>query len=167
MFQVRIIRSEDQIISFFLTFGRGVYIFEESPISIQDVIGDVFCPRKYCFNREECEYFDGHVKTPRSVCACGRCGTRLFVQKGPFTLQAQVMSTKNRQNIFFVKRRTCHPTNICSLMSYFNQPSIERKNCMRTTKCVYISTNKTCSFCDCKSCKAWCHVLKMPFRDQN
>ena len=52
---VRNIFSEDQKISFFLSFGQGVYLFEESPKSIQDVIGDVCCPGEYCFNREKCE----------------------------------------------------------------------------------------------------------------
>ena len=36
----------------------------------------------------------------------------------------------------------------------------------RNEKCVYISTNKTTSFCDCKKCKACCNVLKIPFKDQ-
>ena len=33
-------------------------------------------------------------------------------------------------------------------------------------KCVYISTNKTTSFYDCKKCKACCNVLNTHFRDQ-
>ena len=53
--QVRNIPFEDQTSSFFLSFGQGVYIFEESPKSIQDVIGDVYCPGKYCLNRQKCE----------------------------------------------------------------------------------------------------------------
>ena len=36
----------------------------------------------------------------------------------------------------------------------------------RKQKCVYISTNKTTSFYDFKKCKACCHVLNIPFRDQ-
>ena len=36
----------------------------------------------------------------------------------------------------------------------------------RNEKCVYISTNKTTSFYDCKKCKACCKVLNIPFRDQ-
>ena len=36
----------------------------------------------------------------------------------------------------------------------------------RNEKCVYISTNKTTSFYDCKMCKACCHVLNIPFKDQ-
>ena len=36
----------------------------------------------------------------------------------------------------------------------------------RCTKCVYNSTNKTTSFYGCKKCKACCHVLKIPFKDQ-
>ena len=31
---------------------------------------------------------------------------------------------------------------------------------------VYISTNKTTSFYDCKKCKACCNVLIIPFKDQ-
>ena len=33
-------------------------------------------------------------------------------------------------------------------------------------KCVYLSTNKTTNFYDCKKCKACFHVLNMPFKDQ-
>ena len=36
--QIRNIPFEDQINSFFLSFGPGVYIFEENPKSIRDVI---------------------------------------------------------------------------------------------------------------------------------
>ena len=45
---------EDQTYSILLSFGQGVHFFEESPKSIQDEIGDVYCPGKYCFNRENC-----------------------------------------------------------------------------------------------------------------
>ena len=36
----------------------------------------------------------------------------------------------------------------------------------RNEKCVYISSNKTTSFYDCKKYKACCHVLNIPFKDQ-
>ena len=36
----------------------------------------------------------------------------------------------------------------------------------RIEKCVYISTNKTNSFYDCKKCKACWNVLNIPFKDQ-
>ena len=36
----------------------------------------------------------------------------------------------------------------------------------RNEKCVYISTNKTTSFYDCKECKAFCNVLNFAFKDQ-
>ena len=39
--QVRKFRFGDKTNSFFLSFGQGVYIFEERPKSVQDVIGDV------------------------------------------------------------------------------------------------------------------------------
>ena len=36
----------------------------------------------------------------------------------------------------------------------------------RNEKYVYLSTNKTTSFYDCKKCKVCCNVLNIPFRDQ-
>ena len=36
--QVRNISFEDQINSFFLSLGQGVYLFEENPKSVQDVV---------------------------------------------------------------------------------------------------------------------------------
>ena len=56
---------EDQTNSFSLSYGHGVYIFEESPKSIEDVIGDVYCPGYYCSSREKCESLGGYVTTPR------------------------------------------------------------------------------------------------------
>ena len=72
--QVRNIPFEDQTNSFFLSFGPGVYIFEENPKSIQDIIGDVYCPGEYCLNREKCKSIGGYVTTPRSIYGCDNCG---------------------------------------------------------------------------------------------
>ena len=36
----------------------------------------------------------------------------------------------------------------------------------RNEKCVYISTNQTTNFNNCKKCKACCNVLNIPFKDQ-
>ena len=36
----------------------------------------------------------------------------------------------------------------------------------RNEKSVYISTNKTTNFYECKKCKACCHVLKIPCKGQ-
>ena len=85
---------EDQTNSFVLSLGQGVYLFEETPKSLQDVIGDVFFPGKYCSNREECESLDGYVTIPRSIYGCGKCGAWLFVRKVPFMLQEHVKTIK-------------------------------------------------------------------------
>ena len=63
--QVRNIPFEDQTKSFFLSLGQGVYIFEETPKPIQDVLGDVYCPGKDCSNGEKCESLDGYPTTTR------------------------------------------------------------------------------------------------------
>ena len=133
--QVHNFAFEDQTNSFFLSLGQGVYIFEESPKSVQDVIGDVFCPRKYCSNREKCESLGGYVTTPSSTYACRKCGAWLFVHKVPFMLQEQVKTTKTdkTRSCLARKRRTWFPTNNYYLMAHFDQPNKERKNCVWTT----------------------------------
>ena len=100
--QVRNIPFEDQRNSFFLSLGQGVYIFEEIPKSVQYVFGDVYCPGKYCSNREKCESIGGYVTTPRSIYGCGKCGAWLFVHKVPVILQEHVKTTKTEQNTFFL-----------------------------------------------------------------
>ena len=96
---------EDQRNSFFLSFGQGAYIFEETPKSIQDVIGDVYFPGKYCFNREKCESLDGCVTTPRSIYDCGKCGAWLIVHKVPLMLEEHVRTTKTDETCFFFAKK--------------------------------------------------------------
>ena len=103
--QVRNIPFEDQTNSFFLSFGAGVYIFEESVKTIQDVIGDLYCPGKYCLNRKKCESIGGYVTTSRSIYGCGKCGAWLFVHKFPFTLQEHVKTTKTDKTRFFFGKK--------------------------------------------------------------
>ena len=99
--QVPIIPSEDQTKkSFSLSFGQGVYIFEDFPKSIQVVIGDVYCPGNYCFKREKCESLGRYVRTPRSIYGCGKCGAWLFVHKVPFMLKELVKTTKQTKRAF-------------------------------------------------------------------
>ena len=100
--QVRNIPFEDQRISFSLSFGPGVYIFEENPKSIQDVLGDVYFPGEYCLKEENCISFVGYVTTPRSIYGCDNYGAWLLVHNVPFTLQEHVKTTKNRQNTLFL-----------------------------------------------------------------
>ena len=96
---------EEQTNSFFLSLGQGVYIFEESPKSIQDVIGDVFCPGEFCFNREKCKSIDGYVTTPKFIYGCNHCGAWLFVHKVPFKLQRHVKTTKTDKTRFFFAKK--------------------------------------------------------------
>ena len=92
--QVRKNPFENQTNSFFLSLGQEVCIFEKSPKSVQDVIGDVYCPGKFCSIREKCESLGGYVTTPRSIYASGKRGPWLFVHKVPFMLQEHVKTTK-------------------------------------------------------------------------
>ena len=105
VWQVRNLPFEDQTNSFFLSVGRGVYIFEESPTSSQYVSVDVYCPGKYCSNREKCEPLGSFEATPRSIYACGKCGASLFVHKVLFMLQEHVKTTKTDKTRFFSARK--------------------------------------------------------------
>ena len=163
---------EDQSNSFFLSLGQGVYIFEKNPKSVQDVIGDVYCPGKYCSKREKCESFAGYVTTLRSIYACGKCGAWLFVDNFPYMLQEHVRTTKTEKTRFFCQKKMNLVPNKQLLLNVPFQSTKYRKkelcvdNKVRETigdlfcpacineKCVYISTNKTTSFYDCKKCKA-------------
>ena len=166
--QARNNRFEDQTNSFFLSFRQGVYNFEESPKSIQDVIADVYCPGKYCSNREKCESLDCYVTTPRSIYGCGKCGAWLFVHKVPFMLQEHVEATKTDKTRFFFAKKKMNLVPNKQLLPNVPFQSTNRKKelCVdnkvqetigdvycptcRNEKCVYISTNKTASFYDCK-----------------
>ena len=103
--QVLNLLFEEQTNSLFLSIGQGVYIFEESPKSIQDVFEDVFCPGNYCFNRENCESLGGYVTTPRSIYGFRKCGAGLFVHKVPFKLQEHVKTTKTDKTRFFFAKK--------------------------------------------------------------
>ena len=103
---------EEQINSFFLSLGQGVYISEERPKSVQEVIGDVYCPAKSCLNRGKCKSIGGYVTTPRSIYGCDNCGARLFVHKVPFKLQEHVKTTKtDKTRFFFAKKDVTRQTN--------------------------------------------------------
>ena len=106
VFQVRNIPFEYQTNFFLLSLGQGVYFFQESPKSVQDVNGVVYCLGKYCSNREKCESLNGYVTTSRSIYACGKCGAWLFVHKVPFMLQEHVKTTKTYKAHFFFARKS-------------------------------------------------------------
>ena len=110
--QVWNVPFEDQTNSFFLSLGPGAYAFEENPKSIQDVIGDVYCPGKYCLNREKCKSIGGYVTTPRSIYGCDNCGAWLFVHKVPFMLQEHVKTKKktDKTRFFFAKKDVTRQT---------------------------------------------------------
>ena len=105
MCQVRNIPFEEQLNSFFLSLGQGVYIFQENQNSVQHVIGDMYCPGEFCLNREKYETLGGYVTTPRSIYGCGKCGAWLFVHKVPLTLQEHVKTTKTDKTRFFFAKK--------------------------------------------------------------
>ena len=145
-----------------MSFGQGVYIFDETPKSIiQDVIGDVYCPGKHCFNREKCDSLGGCVTTPKPIYSWGKSGAWLFVHKVPFMLQQQVKTTKTDKTRFFfaAKKMNLVPNKELLPNVPFEPTKYRRKElCVdnivqetigdvycptcRNEKCVYISTKK-------------------------
>ena len=105
MCQVRNIHFEEQKDSFFLSLGPGVYIFEERSKSVQEFIGDVYCPGKYCLSTEKCKSIGGYKTTPRSIYGCDICGAWLFVHKVPFKLQEHVIRQKQTKHAFSLLKK--------------------------------------------------------------
>ena len=128
--QVRNIPFEDQTNSFFLSFGPGVYIFEENPKSIQDVIGDVYCPGEYCLTKEKCKSIGGYVTTPRTIYGCDNFGAWLFVHKVFFTLQEHIkMAKTDKTRLFFAKKDVTRQTIVQQSPISINQIQKERIVC--------------------------------------
>ena len=71
-----------------------------------------------------------------------------------FLLNAPFQSTKYR------KKELCVDNKVREIVGDVYCPTC------RNEKCVYLSTKKTTSFYDCKKCKACCHVLNIPFKNQ-
>ena len=100
-------------------------------------------------------------------------------------LQEHVKTTKaDKKRFFFARERwTWYPTNNYYLMSRFNQTSIERKNCVWTTKyerltemyiVQHVKMKRVLTFqprkqlvsTTVKKSKACCNVLNIPIKDQ-
>ena len=99
-------------------------------------------------------------------------------------LQEHVKTTKTDKTRFFCEEKmNLVPNNHLSLNVPFESNNFRKKRIVRrpqstrdlwicllssmwSEKCVYISTNKTTTFYDCRRCKACCHVLNIPFKDQ-
>ena len=74
----------------------------------------------------------------------------------------------NKQLLFIVPFQTSKNRKKELCMDRKVQKTIGGAYCATCSKekFVYISTNRTTSFCDCKKCKACCHVLNIPSMDQ-
>ena len=131
--QVRNIPFEEQTNSFFLSLGQGVYIFEERPKSVQEVIGDVYCPGKYCLNTEKCKSIGGYVTTPKSIYSCGKCGAWLFFHKVPFTLQEHVKTPKTDKTRFFLLKKMVPHKQVLLNVPFQSTKFGKRELCVWTT----------------------------------
>ena len=177
VFQVRNIPYEEQTISFFLSLGQGVYVFEESPQSIQEVIRDVYCPGEFYLNRQKCESIGGYVTTPRKVVESVELGC-LFT-KFLLSYKSAYRRQKQTKHAFSLLKKMLADKQFLLIVPFQSTKYGKKELCVdnmktigdvycpmcRNEKCVYISTNKTTSFYDCKKCKACCNVLNIP-RDE-
>ena len=166
--QVRNIPFEDQTTSLFLSFGPGVYIFEENPKLIQDVIGDVYCSGEHCLNNEKCKSIGGYVTNPRSIYGCDSCGTWLFVHKVPFTLQEHVKTIQTDKTLFFFAlKKLLQDKQLFNEFPFQSTKYRKKDLCVdniktigvvycptcRNEKCIYLSTKKRLVFTTVKSAK--------------
>ena len=140
----------------------------------------MYCPGEYCLNREKGKSIGGYVTTPKSIYVCDNCGAWLFVHKVPFTLQEHVKTTQTDKTRFFFAKEMLNDKQLFNKVPFHSTKYGKKELCVdniktigdvycptcRNEKCVFISTNKTTSFYECKKCKACCHVLNIPFKDE-
>ena len=77
-----------------------------------------------------------------------------FVPNKQLLLNVPFQSTK------YLKKEMCDDNKVLKTIGDAYCPTC------RIEKCGYISIKKTTSFYDCKKCRACCHVLNVPFKDQ-
>ena len=110
-------------------------------------------------------------------------GSLVVCSQSSFHVTKARKDGKNRQNTFFLLKKMLHDKRLFNKVpvqsTKYRKKELSVDNKVRETigvaycptcrneKCVYLSTNKTTSFYDCKKSKACCHVLNIPFRDQN
>ena len=86
---------------------------------------------------------------------------------------------KNTKHAFSLLKKMLHDKQFFNKVPFQSTKYIKKELCVDNIKtigdvycptcpkCVYVSTNKTTSFYDCKKCKACCHVLNIPLRTKN
>ena len=182
--QVRSILFEDQRNYFFLSLHRGLHIRREPKINSRCVWRCLlswqvlFQQRKMQISGRLCNNSENHLWLWKvwSLVVCSQ--SSLYVTRAR-------KDNKNRQNtLSLCWKKIKLVTNKQLLLNVLLQSTKYRKKklCVdnkveetiwdvycptcRNGKCVYTSSNKTTSFYDCKECKACCHVLNNPFKDQ-
>ena len=128
VYQVRKIAFENQTNSFFLSLGQWFYIFEETPKSIPDVIGERYSLSwQVLFHQRE-------IRISWRLCNNSEIHSWLWkvwrlvsCSQSSFYVTRTCKNDKKRQKSIFSarKRWTYCPLNNCSFMSHFNQPKIE------------------------------------------
>ena len=120
-----------------MSFGQSVYVFEQSPKSNQDVIGDVYCPGKFFFQQREMRISWRLCNNPEIHLWLWKIWSLVVCSQSSFYVTRARKNDKNRQNTLFLlkKRWNSYPTNNFYSTSHFNQQNVETKKYVRTTKC--------------------------------
>ena len=80
------------------------YNFEETQKSIKEVVGDVHCLGKYCFDTS-CNFLENHVSTPKSFYSCAKYGAWSLFHQVPYTTQELLKTRKMEETWFFAKKK--------------------------------------------------------------
>ena len=72
----------------------------------------------------------------------------------------QVLLNVPFQSTKYGKKELCVDNKVREIIGDVYCPTFRNENC------VYLSTNETTNFYDCKKCKTCCNVLNIPFKDQ-
>ena len=131
------------IFLFLVAWSRGLHLWRDFKINSR-------CYWRYIFSRQVL-FQQREMRISWRLCNNSdihswfwKVWSLVVCSQGCFYVTRARKDDKNRRNTLFLcwKRWTWYPTNNCYRMSLFNQPNIERKNCVWTTK--YKRTKAMC-----------------------
>ena len=103
--QVRNTPFEDQTNSFFLSLGQGVYNFEESPKSVQDIFLRCLLSWQVLFQQREMRIFWWLCNNSEIHSCLWKVWSLVVCSQSSFYVTRARKDDKNRQNTFFFARK--------------------------------------------------------------
>ena len=138
---------------FFVAWSRGLHFWREPNISSRCYWRCLLC-WQVLFQQREMRIYWRLCNNSEIHLWLWKVWSLVVCSQSSFYVTRARKDDKNQQTLFlfFKKRCTCYLTKNFYLMPHLNQPNIERKNCMWTTKDKKTSGDVYCQTCRNEKC---------------